>query len=162
MTGIDSDVLTPDEHLAGLRAAMDAQTARVDPATASLVRAALEYGVEVTRSEYRALAERNWHEIRRWSKRTFALMVLLVLSLALLGYQSVKTTDEIQQSRRDRITTQCENGNAFVRQLEADIAREPPAERAKSEATLPEVVGLVRALVPFVSDCTKAVGEAGL
>lgn len=155
------DEPTDDERLAGLKAARDAQAARVDPAAVSFVRAALEYETEKVRVDYRALAERNWHEIRVWSKRTFALMVVMLVSLSVLGWQTVRTTTAIQSSRRERINDSCERGNNFVAKLEEDITLQPPRERAKSLAALPETIKLVETLVP-IGDCSKALTEAGL
>lgn len=142
---------------------MTDKRAAVDSHTAAYVQAALEYGVELTRSEYRPLANRNWKTIQRFGVRLMRGLLALAAILVFLGWQTLKTTDDIQHDRKNSVLQKCEAGEHFDQRLRAHLRTLPEPERAQATATLKFTEELVGTIVPISHDhCATALRQAGL
>lgn len=135
----------------------------IDHNTAAYVQAALDYGVELTRSEYRPLANRNWRIIQRFGvrlMRTLALFFVVLLGLGVLSYHNIT---EIQSGRKNSVLEKCHAGEAFDHKLKARVKRLPEPAKREAEAQEAFTEELVATVVPISHDhCAKALRAAGL
>lgn len=135
----------------------------VDHTTASYVQAALDYGVELTRSEYRPLANRNWRIIQKFGVQLVRMLAVGAIALAILGAISYKTINDIQAGRRHGVIERCHAGEHFRDKLRAEVAAAPASRRVEAEASLKPTEELGATLAPIThADCQRALKAAGL
>lgn len=160
----DGEVEPPSARkLQRLHDTMQDKASVVDHNTATFVQAALEYGVELTRSEYRPLANRNWKTIQKFGVKVMRMLAVLTVVLLFLGWQTLNTTNDIQHDRRNSVLQKCEAGEHFDTKLRAGIAKLPEPQKAQQLASLSSTEELVSTVVPIEHDhCRKALELAGL
>lgn len=156
----------PDK-LRRMKEAMDQHMAMVDPNTAAAIHAAFDYGVNLTRAEYRPLANRNWRTIQKFGVRATRLLVALIVVLGLLGWRALETTNEIQGGRRSATIDKCHEGQHALLKLKAEISHiADPVKRAEEEAQEHPTQELLETITGPIdlhdSDCTVALRRAGL
>lgn len=135
----------------------------IDHHTAAYVQAALDYSVELTRSEYRPLANRNWKIIQQFGVRLVRLLVFLIIALSTLGALSYNTITEIQDGRRTAVEDKCHSGKNFDHRLRVQIAHLPEPRRKEQLANIRLTEALVSTVVPITRrECKHALKAAGL
>lgn len=151
------------EKLQRLKDVMIAKGGAVDHNVAAYVQAALEYGVELTRSEYRPLANRNWKAIQGFGVRVMRVLAVLAIVLLFLGWKTLTATTDIQHDRRASVLQKCHSGEAFDRKLKAKIAKLPEPQKAMAMANEKFTEELIATVVPISHDhCKTALAQAGL
>lgn len=169
-SGRDDPELVPTaKKLERLKDDMLAKQSAVMPEQALFVRAALDYGVELTRSEYRTLANRNWKIIQKFGVRVMRVLVGFVAVMLMLGVLQLKATttandavNGVQSDRHDSITAKCRSGKAFDNKLRGQIAKLPEPKKSETEQQLGFTEELVSTVVPISqADCERDLHEAG-
>lgn len=149
--------IEPDPKVNELRDAMERARQGVDPAISTYVQAALEFGVEQTRSEYRGLAKRNWREIARLGRRLLGMFALILVAVTGTGVTVLVNVHTIQRSREERVRENCEHGRAFMKKLRAEIASAPEPAHAQGLAQLKPTEELIVTLTGPILHCDRAV-----
>jgi hypothetical protein len=150
------------QKVEALKARMEDRRGAVDNNTAKYVQAAIEYGVAQTRSEYRPLANRNWRIIQKFGVRLMRTIAALTVVLLILGAVSYKTTQDIQNGRRNGVLEKCHAGEHFHQKLKQVVSQIPAGpKRVEAEANIKGTEALVATIVP-IGHCEDALRRAGL
>jgi hypothetical protein len=152
-----------------LKDEMTAKQGAIDFHTAQYVQAALAYGVELTRSEYRTLANRNWKIIQKFGVTTVRIMVLFVIAGITLGILQLKATTtannavaDVQKDRHHSIIEKCKSGKAFDAKLKLHIATLPEPEKKETVEQVGFTEELVSTVVPVTpKECAIALKLSG-
>lgn len=156
----------PDK-LRRMKEAYESKSHAVDHNTAAAIQAAFDYSTNLTRSEYRPLAHRNFRAIQRFGVRAVRLLVVLIIVLLFLGWKTLNATTEIQDGRRKAVIDRCHSGQRFLVKLKANIDRLPEPERAvmrreQERPTVELAETIIGRIDPGDIDCSGALAKAGL